>query len=621
MAGRRIKVGDLKKTVAEAIKILGEKSPSPVDRSICGNLAKVDEEKSYNFLRQRADALKACGVDWRDIVPPKKKEEPMISTKEVWLDDGAAFVRSPDTPQLRRMLRMIPSFMVTYLKRKKAHRVRFVNGDEPDLGVINMLIQLGDNGYDISDEDIAEFVEWREKAIARENEKMGLSDDSRSVEAELEIEGITGTPRPYQIAGVSYLARAKRMILADDMGLGKTITALCSAQYVGGYPLLIVTKAALVINWYRETKKWLPGKRVSTDPREAGKIPVDIMITNYEKLLSSARYESLESVDWKMMVIDESTRIKNRATKGAKNCRDLARVSKCEYRMCLSGTPVDNGPHDYLGPLVFLDRMNVFGGDSRYQFRYCGGFKKGSTPNRENFPELLATLEANCYMRRRKKDVLKELPPKQLVELPAQVDESLHRDLEQEILAEHMENPGVAVSLLRRAAAMAIMDWAEEWISQVVENGEKLIVFAHHVDVQKEIYSRFKSDAVWTRAEKDHQKAIDEFQRGSAKVIVCSLSADSEGHNLTAGSNVFMLECPWTSTRLDQAIDRAHRMGQKDSVTGWIPVAENTIQPHILNIINEKRIISDSLVDGEDSTGEMDSNAKIEAFNRYTKNK
>jgi len=165
-----------------------------------------------------------------------------------------------------------------------------------------------------------------------------------------------------------------------------------------------------------------------------------------------------------------------------------------------------------------------------------------------------------------------------------------------------------------------MMDWADEWVNQVLENGEKLIIFAHHIDVQKELYKRFSKNAVWTRMG-DTQKAIDSFQMGDARIIVCSLSADAEGHNLTAASNVLMMEPPWTSTRLDQAIDRAHRMGQKDSVSAWIPVAPSTIHSHIYNIIDEKREVSNALVDGTITLLPSKENAKLEAWARYQKEK
>jgi len=605
--------------IKEAAKILGEKSQSPIDRQIFS--AKIEnEELAYKLMRDRSNSLEFCGIQFKDIDPPELKKEVQKSKKKVvWVDGENIMVQSPQSVDFDTYLRSIPIMAKRHMKRANAWRIIFVHGGEADLGMINASLQLKDVGWTISDEDMKVLIDWRGKALAREVEKAGLRNDSRSTEADIDIKGITGVPRPYQLAGVSYFARAKRMILADEMGLGKTIIAICCAQHVDGYPLLVITKAKLVTNWVREIRKWIPNRRVTDDPRECV-LPINVLVTNYEKLLNDKNYELIESVDWKMIVLDESTRIKNHTTKGSKNCRDIAKVSGADYRLCLSGTPVDNGPEDYMGPMIFLDRMALFGGTNQFMIRYCGGWGRHRRASGSLFPELLEKLEKNCYMRRLKSQVMHELPPKQIIKIDAEVDRNLYRKLEDEIMREHSENAGVATSLLRRAAALAMMDWADEWVNQVLENGEKLIIFAHHIDVQKELYKRFSKNAVWTRMG-DTQKAIDSFQMGDARIIVCSLSADAEGHNLTAASNVLMMEPPWTSTRLDQAIDRAHRMGQKDSVSAWIPVAPSTIHSHIYNIIDEKREVSNALVDGTITSLPSKENAKLEAWARYQKEK
>lgn len=588
-------------TVTEAFRRIGRYSTSEIERKFYSGFdGVIDEHRGYKLLSSSGSALERAGLSLGDIVKPVEKEEVVMPViPKIWIEENEAWIAAPSGSTPVAMLRSIEAWRVRFMKRANAWRVKVEESGVVDLVTVSTLIEVS-KLVRCSDDTRGALEKWHALATEIEKSKRILQASAESQESSLVIEGLGGTPRDYQLAAVEYLARSKRLILGDEMGLGKTIVTLAAAQHLKAYPVLIIAKAKLVINWVREARKWLPGKRITSDPLDLNsQIKWDVCVTNYEKLLNSKIYEALEGVDWQLIALDESTMIKNKKSKRAVNCRDIARVSKAPYRLCLSGTPVENSPMELLGQLRFLERTSIFGSESDFLFKYCGGFspQKGVCYHPD---ELRRVLQENCFMRRRKSDVLSELPPKQTVYLTSEIDMGIYRNEEARILADHSDNPGVAVSLLRRAAAMASMEYFEDWIAQANENGERVIVFAHHIDVQKRASEILGESARWTR-QGNAQAAIDAFTHGDTQNIVLSLSADAEGHNLTVASNVFFLELPWTPTRFDQATDRAHRIGQKDSVTAWVPISEGTVQPHIRDILEEKREMVNSIVDGSGS--------------------
>jgi SWI/SNF-related matrix-associated actin-dependent regulator of chromatin subfamily A-like protein 1 len=458
--------------------------------------------------------------------------------------------------------------------------------------------------------------------------------------AELHVEGLGGTLRPFQAAGVAYLARVKRGFCADDMGLGKTIQALATIQYLDAYPTIIVVPASLKLNWAREARKWLPGRRIgvldSKTPLSHLKA-LELLIVSYDILkchpdeahprtmIPHELLARLMEIEYKSVVLDESHRVKTPKARRTRACRLLA--EKVPVRMLLSGTPLENRPKELVSQLQILGRLNDFGGYKTFIHRYCNAYNDGYRVNSEgesNLPELNRELRSVCMVRRRKADVLKELPPKVRATIPLEIDnraeyEQAERDLiawllatikdeetrDQKVMAALRAEQLVRIGALRRLAARGKMAAAKRWVEEFMENDEKLVIFGHHRDIVEQVAQTFSCPSITGDTPiVRRDDYVTAFQTDpETRMIALNIRAGGVGLTLTAASNVAFLEYGWHAAEMDQAEDRCHRIGQEDSVTSWWLVAENTIDEKSCDLIEAKRETMHLTLDGEFDPG------------------
>lgn len=451
---------------------------------------------------------------------------------------------------------------------------------------------------------------------------------SSAADADLNIPGLGGSLLPFQRAGVAYVLRAGGDVLvADQMGLGKTVQALASLAALDARPAVIVCPASLKLNWRREAERWLPGWSVGviagTRAENYQSPPPDVTIINYDILDTWADVLPTPAA----VILDESHYIKNgRALRTRAAIRLADRTSPDALRLCLTGTPVVNVPGEILTQLRFLRRLDALGGVAGFRSRYQSG---------DNLPELNRRLRASCMVRRRKDDVLTELPPKRWSTIVIDGDPDAMREYRRaeadivSFLAERArlaaEESGatseearriaweaatraaaaehlVAVSALKRLAARAKMTAVRQWIGDFTATGSKLVAFAHHREIVDLVADEFADGRRITgeTSTTDRQIAVDDFQTDpDAQVIACSLKAAGVGLTLTAASDVLFIEQGWTPADMDQAADRCHRIGQIDSVTAWTVITAGTIDEDIAALIAEKRVIVDAAIDGD----------------------
>ena len=446
---------------------------------------------------------------------------------------------------------------------------------------------------------------------------------SRAITSDYEVKGLRGELMPFQRAGVEYAINAKRLFIADEMGLGKTVQALATIQATNSYPAVVVCPASLKINWKREAEKWLPeDKTVEIIRGRRGEVPTaDIVIVNYDIL----EYWSPLLKGFKTAIFDESHYCKNPKAKRTKAAMTLADKIEDGLVLCLTGTPVLNNPSELMAQLRILGRLKEFGGASKFRDAYSGT---------QHLPELNRRLRASMYVRRRKIDVLTELPPKRWSDVivePSFDAMKKYREAESDLisyLADQAEQGAtkagattreakeaaliatmkaqaaeqlVAVNTLKRLASEAKYGSAVEWIDNFLTSESKLIVFTWHKDLANKIakhYGAVKLTGDSSMEERSH--AVDTFQNDSkCKVFVSTLKAGGVGITLTASSDVLFLEQGWTPADMDQAADRAHRIGQLDSVTAWTLIAEGTIDEDIKELIAYKRELVDASTDGK----------------------
>lgn len=445
---------------------------------------------------------------------------------------------------------------------------------------------------------------------------------SRAITSNLEVEGLRGELMPFQKAGVEYAINAKRLFIADEMGLGKTVQALATIQKLEAYPAVIVCPASLKINWQREAKKWLPvDKTVEVLRGRKGNVPdADVVIVNYDIL----EYWSPLLKDFESVIYDESHYCKNPKAKRTKSAIALADKIEDGLVICLTGTPVLNNPSELTAQLRILGRLKEFGGATKFRDAYA---------STKHLPELNRRLRASMYVRRRKVDVLTELPPKRWSDVivePAIEHMKKYREAEEDLISflagqaqasaiksgassfeareaaliatmkAQAAEQLVAVNTLKRLASEAKYTLAIEWIDNFLASDSKLIIFTWHRDLANRIAEHYKAvKLTGESSEQERNNAVDSFQNDpDVKVFVSTLKAGGVGITLTAASDVLFLEQGWTPADMDQAADRAHRIGQQDSVTAWTLIAQDTIDEDIKELIAYKRELVDASTDG-----------------------
>lgn len=441
----------------------------------------------------------------------------------------------------------------------------------------------------------------------------------------------------YQRQGVAYNLIHKKAILGDAPGLGKTAQAIATVIAAQAFPCLVICPSSLKINWEREFEMW--GNHKATILSDSIKDTwdmlyqmryADIFIVNYESLkkyfvaeinqpigkdgkkvplrLNHIKFKSKIKL-FKSIICDESHRVKDIKTQTTKFVKGIS-VGK-EYVYLLTGTPVVNKPDDLISQIGILDRMNDFGGYQNFKANYCD--------NNDRFQELNYLLKKNCFYRREKADVLKELPPKmrQIVlcditsrkeynDALSDLEDYLKRyrqasdaQIQKSMKGEIM----VRVGILKNISARGKIKDAIEYISDVIDSGEKLILFTHLREVQDMIMKSFPA-AVSILGDDDtvtRQKNVDRFQNDpKVQLIVCSIKAAGVGITLTASSRVAFLELPWHPADCEQCEDRAHRIGQLDSVSCVYLLGKDTIDEHIYDIIDKKRSVSNAITGARD---------------------
>jgi hypothetical protein len=451
----------------------------------------------------------------------------------------------------------------------------------------------------------------------------GLVALSGATDAPLRELSLGGELKPFQRAGVSYLLAQRRAFLADEQGLGKTIEALATVEADDAYPAVVVCPASLKLNWQRELERWLPHRtiRLLRGVGAGGQAPdaaADITVVNYD--IVAARLQELCALGPRALVLDESHHCKNAAAKRTQAVQRLsAAVPADGLVLALSGTPVINRPAELISQLRILGRLDDFGSGVQFGARFRGA---------DAHLRLHWHLRARCFVRRLKADVLPQLPAKTRSVVPVELDnEPEYRLAERDVVAWLQSQPldlreldaKVAAALraerlvrlnaLKLLAARGKLHAALTWIHDFCATGERLVVFAHHREIQQALLARFPG-ALHILGEDRHgarDAAVEAFQASDGpanQLIVCSIEVAGQGLTLTRASNVVFLELDWTPAKHDQAEDRCHRIGQQDAVNASYVLAAGTIDETISTLLEHKRAVIGAVTDGREEQEE-----------------
>lgn len=450
------------------------------------------------------------------------------------------------------------------------------------------------------------------------------------------------TPYSYQLEGVRYALDNKRCIFGDQPGLGKTLQAICAVvkahkeamTYGESFPVLVICPAALKVNWKREFKKFAgieacildDSNRASWEKfwqlkRPDGEALCPVFITNYESLkkffvvkiknssrftLSSIVFDERVSV-FKSIIIDESHKCKSSKTQQSKFVEGICRGKK--WIFALTGTPVVNNNTDLIQQLKILGRLDDFGGYKQFVGRFCDGPKQSS-----NMKELHYRLWCCCFFRREKAKVLTQLPDKMRQYITCEItNRKEYQDAEDNFLKylrqyKHADDDRIAramrgevmvrMGILKEIAARGKVKAVADFIHDVIDGGEKLIMFAYLKEVVMALKAEFPDAVTVTGSDNTAQKqnAVDRFQNDpECKLIILNYKSGGTGLTLTASSRVGFIEFPWTYSDCEQAEDRAHRNGQKNAVNCYYFLGDKTIDEYMYKVIQTKKDIANEV--------------------------
>lgn len=435
-------------------------------------------------------------------------------------------------------------------------------------------------------------------------------------------------PYPYQLKGIARGLELKRFMNCDEPGLGKTLQSIATINIASAFPCLVICPSSLKINWMREWEKFTDKKAmILTDKvRDTWTFFFQtgmhqVFIVNYESLKKYFVQRIKKSEGWtlrdvefrnsinlfKSVIIDESHRCKSASTQQAKFCKGICTGK--EWIIELTGTPVVNRPKDLIPQLAILNRMEDFGGYKPFVNRYCSGQREAS-----NLKELNFNLWKYCMFRREKSLVLTDLPDKirqvntcEITNRKEYVDAERdlimylqkYKDADDEKIEKALRGEVmVRINILRQISARGKVRDVIEFVKDFRENGKKIILFCSLHEVVDQLKRYFPTAvSVTGRDSQDvKQRAVDAFQNNpKTDIIICSIKAAGVGLTLTASSNVAFVEFPWTYADCCQCEDRAHRIGQKDSVTCYYFLGRRTIDEKVYRIIQEKKNIANAV--------------------------
>lgn len=546
-----------------------------------------------------------------------------------------------------------------YNPRKKYYRLKdgqFVSMESTHLGQLYELKEgLGISGEALLKEQVqipkyrALYVEAALKGdsqlatVRHQTFKALIREMTTIFDSDVELPSrLQATLRGYQEDGFRWIKALKRHgfggILADDMGLGKTLQVISfllseaqerkeQGETIGRS--LVICPSSLVYNWAKECERFAPDLHVtmiSGDPKERRQrikeaSQGDVLITSYDLLKRDLKH--YEAYTFAHEIIDEGQFIKNQNTQVAKAVKGI----NAEFRLALTGTPIENrlselwSLFDYLMP-GFLYSYRQFKRDFETPIVSMEDHKRSNR---------LKQMIQPFVLRRLKRDVLKDLPDKIeeniLVEMGdkqkalydahvMRLKESLAQQSQEEFNAGKMK-VFAALTRLRQLCCdprliyenyegtSAKIDMCMELIHEAVQGGHKVLLFSQFTSLFEGLHTRMDHENIsymtltGKTSKAKRAQLVDAFNRDDTSVFCISLKAGGTGLNLTSADIVIHFDPWWNIAVMNQATDRAHRIGQEQVVNVYNLIARGSIEERMISLQEAKRQLADEMLSGD----------------------
>ena len=460
------------------------------------------------------------------------------------------------------------------------------------------------------------------------------------------------TPFEHQVVAFNYGLENNKWLLGDEMGLGKTkevIDIAVAKKLANGYKhcLIICGVNGLKWNWVHEVlthsneQAYILGQRATRDGsikigstadklkdiqvigNDTTGVQPYFIITNVESLrdegIVGALVKLCDTGKINMIASDEVHKMKNPQSQQGKGFLKL----KAETMIAMTGTPLMNNPFDLYIILKWLGyEKHAFGAFKRH-YAYFGGFGGYEVVGYKNLDELQEQL--NEIMLRRKKEEVLDLPEKiyvdEMVEMTPkqkQIYNEVTASIKMNIdMIKTAPNPLAELIRMRQATGYtgilsstiqesAKLDRMEELVEDAIENGRKVVIFSNWTQMTDIIADRLLAKypggvtvITGQTLDANRQASVNRFQEDdTCKIIVGTIGAMGTGLTLTAGSVEIFMDEPWNMALKEQAVDRCYRIGQKNNITIYTLMCENTIDLRIHELVQGKGAMADALVDG-----------------------
>ncbi len=399
----------------------------------------------------------------------------------------------------------------------------------------------------------------------------------------------TGELMGFQQEGLGFLLQHDRCLLADEMGLGKTVQALAWLASTRSFPVLVIPPAHLTRNWQEEANRFLrldgqpPRVHVIKGLKPYDLPQADVYIMHY--LLLRGWKEVLPTLPFRAVIFDEIQELRHTGTEKYSAASLLS--ESCERVIGLSGTPIYNRGGEIWNVINILD-YHFLGDWESFSREWCYGYGSAVVVK----PDLLGAYlkREGLMLRRTKQDVLKELPPKRRLVQELDWNDKVYARLMEPILPQVLrwKTDGTLTASTRamleesisqrarQATGVAKAPYVCQFVRALLEGGETVLLFAHHHEVmdiyKKELHSFSPGFITGRETSAMKDRAVERFMTGKNDLLCISLRAAS-GLNLQRASCVVFGELDWSPAVHSQAEDRAHRIGQEDSLLCYYLVA------------------------------------------------